>query len=61
MRVEGRLAIDPQDAEVFVGGKSLLSNLLRECNEGDIIRIQIDRIAHNQEPPLLREQMVLDD
>jgi hypothetical protein len=59
MRVEGRLQLDPADSEVYVGGESLLTSLLKCYNEGDVLRVQVDRIARNQPPPLLRDHGIV--
>jgi len=52
MRTEGRFAIDPQDAEIYIGGKLLLSDLLKHFEEGDILRVQVDRVAKNTPIPM---------
>jgi hypothetical protein len=54
MKMEGRFAVDPQDAEIYVGGESVLCRLLRILDEGDEIRLQVDRIAHRQEVPMFQ-------
>ena len=54
MRAEGRFGLDPQDCEILIDGESLLADLLKFYDEGDILRVDIQRVARRTEPPLLQ-------
>jgi hypothetical protein len=51
MRLEGRWDVaDPKDADVTIGGKSFLAELLRVSRMGERVRVEIQPLGSPEQP-----------